>query len=222
MLRRHDLLRVESAAWDAMLRRHPDLADLPLVADWARLSRPVIVRRRMAGDLADGVPAALPLPPRHGKRRLAFSFPSGATVAKLPPVPLRDAARTAPAGWQPVVAALLDLGEAVGVTPRVFGALLWEHVTGLPYLTAQSDLDLLWSISDERGAVLLVERLLRLDADGPVRLDGELVLPDGAGVNWRELAQSVANPGHEALVKTMEGVETRTWVALFRMPVPLS
>jgi phosphoribosyl-dephospho-CoA transferase len=133
MLRRHDLLRVESPAWDAMLRRYSGLADVPLVADWARLHRPVIVRRRMASDFADGVPAALPLPPRHGKRRLAFSFASGETVAKLPPLLLRDAARTAPAGWQAVIAALLDLGEAVGTTPRVFGALLWEHVTGLPY-----------------------------------------------------------------------------------------
>jgi phosphoribosyl-dephospho-CoA transferase len=219
MLRRHDLLRVEPAAWDAMLRRHPGLADLPLVADWARLDRPVIVRRRMAGDLADGVPAALPLPPCHGKRRLAFSFASGAAIAVWPPVLLGDAVRTAPVEWRPVIAALLKLGEAIGMTPRVFGALLWQHVTGLPYLTAQSDLDLLWSISDERRAVLLVERLLRLDADGPVRLDGELELPDSAGVNWRELAQSVANPGHEVLVKTMEGVEARTWVALFRMPV---
>jgi phosphoribosyl-dephospho-CoA transferase len=222
MLRRHDLLRVEPAAWDAMLRRHPGLAGLPLVADWAQLRRPVMVRRRMVGDLAGGVPAALPLPPIHGKRRLAFNFASGTATATRPPVLLRDAVRTAPAGWQPVIAALLDLGETVGTTPRVFGALLWEHVTGLPYLTAQSDLDLLWSISDERKAVLLVERLLRLDADGPVRLDGELVLPDGSGVNWRELAQSIANPGHEVLVKTMEGVEARTWVALFRMPVPLS
>ena len=34
-------------------------------------------------------------------------------------------------------------GETVGITPRVFGALLWEDVTGLPYLTEQSDLDLL-------------------------------------------------------------------------------
>jgi len=40
---------------------------------------------------------------------------------------------------------------------------------------------------------LLVEGLLRLDAGGPIRLDGELELPDGAAVNWRELAQSIAN-----------------------------
>ncbi len=221
MLRRHDLLRVKPATWQAILRCHPGLADLPLVADWALREWPVIVRRRMAGDLANGVPAAIPLPPSHGKRRLAFSFASGAAVVALPPVLLSDALRAAPAKWQPVAAALLELGEAVGMTPRVFGALLWQHATGLPYLTDRSDLDLLWFISDERTAALLVEGLLRLDADGPVRLDGELELPDGAAVNWRELAQSDANLGGEVLVKTMDGVELRTRAALFHTPVSL-
>ena len=218
MLLRHDLLRAEPLAWGAMLRCHPALADLPLVADWALREWPVIVRRRMTGDITDNVPAALPLPPVHGKRRVAFSFSSGAAVVVLPPVLLRDAAQAAPAAWQPVIAALIDLGETVGVTPRVFGALLWEHATGLPYLTAQSDLDLLWSISDERSETLLVEGLLRLDAEGPVRLDGELELPDGAAANWRELA----NQGDEVLVKTMDRVEVRTKAGLFRTPVALS
>jgi phosphoribosyl-dephospho-CoA transferase len=215
MLRRHDLLRADPGAWDAMLRCHPGVADLPLVADWARLDRPVIVRRRMVGDFAASVPAALPLPPCLGKRRLAFSFTSGEAVTALPPVLLRDAARTAPTEWQEVVAALLALGDAIKVTPRVFGALLWQHTTGLPYLSEQSDLDLLWQISDEHTALSLVERLRRLDAESPVRLDGELELPDGAGLNWRELAQSPADPGDELLVKTMDGVEVRTRAALF-------
>jgi phosphoribosyl-dephospho-CoA transferase len=216
MLRRHDLLRVDPAAWDAMLRRHPGFADLPLVADWARLDWPVIVRRRMVGDFVDSLPAALPLPPYLGKRRLAFNFSSGEAVTALPPVLLCDAARTVPPEWQPVIGALVDLGDAVEIAPRVFGALLWQHTTGLPYLSARSDLDLLWSISDERTALSLVERLLRLDAESPVRLDGELELPDGAGVNWRELAQNRADPGDELLVKTMDGVEMRTRAALFR------
>jgi phosphoribosyl-dephospho-CoA transferase len=216
MLRRHDLLRADPAAWDAMLQRHPGIADLPLVANWARLDRPVIVRRRMVGDFADSVPAALPLPPCHGKRRLAFSFSSDAAITGLPPVLLCDAARTAPTEWQAVIGALLDLGDAVWIAPRVFGALLWQHTTGLPYLSPQSDLDLIWSISDERTALSLVGRLLRLDAESPVRLDGEMELPDGAGVNWRELAQNCADPGDELLVKTMEGVEVRTRAALFR------
>ena len=61
-----------------------------------------------------------------------------------------------------------------------------------------------------------MEKLLRLEAESPVRLDGELELTDGAGVNWRELALSRADPGDELLVKTMDGVEVRTKAALFR------
>jgi phosphoribosyl-dephospho-CoA transferase len=221
MLRRHDLVRVEPTAWDVMLRCHPALLDLPLVTDWARRGWPVIVRRRMTGDCVDGVPAALPLPPCHGKRRLAFSFPAGAAMAAVPPVLLCDAARTAPTAWQSVLTAVFDIGDVVKITPRVFGALLWEHATRLPYLTATSDLDLLWSISDERTAVLLVERLLELEAQGPVCLDGELELPDGAGVNWRELAHS-SDQASQVLVKTMDGVEVRTKAGLFRASVPLS
>ena len=216
MWRRHDLLRPDSIAWDAMLRRHPGFANLSLVAEWAQLGRPVIVRRRMVGDFVDSVPAALPLPPYLGKRRLAFSFSSGEAITALPPVLLCDAARTAPTEWQPIIGALLDVGDAVEIAPRVFGALLWQHTTGLPYLSARSDLDLLWSISDERSALSLVEKLLHLDAESPVRLDGELELSDGAGVNWRELAQTFAGPGDDLLVKTMDVVEVRTKAALFR------
>jgi phosphoribosyl-dephospho-CoA transferase len=153
--------------------------------------------------------------------RLAFSFPAAAAMVAVPPVLLCDAARTTPTAWQSVVTAVLDIGDTVKITPRVFGALLWEHATGLPYLTAKSDLDLLWSISDERTAALLVERLLKIEAEGPVRLDGELELPDGAGVNWRELARN-SDQHSQVLVKTMDGVEVRNKAGLFRIPVLLS
>jgi phosphoribosyl-dephospho-CoA transferase len=216
MLRRHDLLRAEPAAWQAMLVRHPSVADLPLVADWARLGRPVIARRRMVGDFSDSVPAALPLPPCFGKRRIAFSFACGTAVKALPPASLCDAARTAPAKWKSIIFALLELGQTLKISPRVFGALLWEHTTGLPYLHAQSDLDLIWSVSDEQTARLLVERLRRFDAESPVRLDGELELPDGAGVNWREMAQNDDDEHSQVLVKTMDGVEVRTRAEVFR------
>ncbi len=219
MLRRHDLLRPAPAAWDALLHRRPELADVLLLADWARLGWPVIVRRRMTGDAADDLPAALPLPPSHGKRRIALSFPTGAPVMALPPVLLRDAASAAPAAWQPAIAALIEFGERAGIAPRVFGALLWEYVTGLSYLSAGSDLDLLWQVPDEAAAESLTRTLLRLDALGPARIDGELVLPDGAGVNWRELA--LADVGAiTVLAKTMDGVEARLKAGLFRGLVP--
>ena len=189
--------------------------------DWARLDRPVIVRRRMVGDFADSVPMALPLPPCHGKRRLAFSFCSDAAITALPPVLLRDAARTAPVEWRAVVAALLDFGDAIKVAPRVFGALLWQHTTGLPYLSAQSDLDCSGRFPTS-GLRLARGGLRRLDAESPVRLDGELELPDGAGVNWRELAQDIEDQNGDVLGKTMDVVEVRTKAELFRTPVSLS
>jgi phosphoribosyl-dephospho-CoA transferase len=187
-LHRHDLLRLQVLAWETMLQCRPDLAQLPLVADWARLERPVIVRRRKAGDSADGIPAALPLPPKYGKQRLAFSFASGDGVVALPPVPLREAAQTAPLAWQPLIDSLLELGDAGGMEPR------------------------------ERAATSLAAELLGLDRIGPVRLDGELALPDGAAVNWRELSRGNGN----VLVKTMNGVEIRPRAALFRPAESLS
>jgi phosphoribosyl-dephospho-CoA transferase len=215
---RHDLLRADSAVWDAMLRNRPDLVELPLVADWARCERPVMVRRRMASDSAGAVPAGLPLPPTYGKRRLAFGLASGTGVVVLPPVLLREAAQAAPLAWNSIIGALIELGDVIGTKPRVFGALLWQYATGLAYLREGSDLDLLWSVSDEDTATALVKGLDRLDRTGPIRLDGELILPDGAAVNWRELEQESA----DLLIKTMDGVEIRTRSALFRTGGPPS
>ncbi len=210
-MQRHDLLRIDAAVWDAMLLRHAGLAKIPLVADWAARGWPVIVRRLMPGDIAGSVPAALPLPPSYGKHRVGFSFASKDDVVALPPVLLSDAAPNAPAAWQPTIAALLALGSTLGIIPRVYGGLLWQHVTGLTYLSPTSDLDLLWRVGDERTATALLAGLTRLDAESPMRLDGELELPTGGAVNWRELA-GVAG---EVLVKSMDGVKTRSVGDLF-------
>ncbi|NPD66796.1 malonate decarboxylase holo-[acyl-carrier-protein] synthase (plasmid) [Lichenicola cladoniae] len=213
-MRRHDLLTVDPIVWEAMLGRHPALRDLPLLADWSRHGWPVIVRRRMAGDALGSVPAALPLPPEHGKRRLAFSFPDSLGLLPLAPVSVSDAALTAPDAWQAVIAGLVELGETVGVSPRVFGSLLWQHLTGLSYLTMRSDLDLLWSGADRTRVETLVAGLLRLDRDSPIRIDGELELPDGSAFNWREFADS--RDCSSMLLKTMDGVETRAIAGLFQ------
>ncbi len=190
-----------------------------MAAAWARLGRPVIVRRRVPGDDLNTVPVGLPLPPSHGKGRLAANLPLDALLLAMPPVLLREASPAAPPAWQTMIAALVALGTATGTTPSVFGALLWQHVTGLPYLTTRSDLDLLWRASDEAAVTALVQALLRLDARGPVRLDGELELPDGAGVNWRELAQATtATAG--VMAKTIDGIEMRPRASLFRSPAP--
>ena len=216
-MRRHDLLLVEPSAWQGVLEDHPHLTALPLVAGWADEQWPVIVRRRTEGDAESAIPAALPLPPCYGKHRVAFSLRSKRGVTAYPPILLRDAASDAPPEWQTMTAGLLALGGQVGVAPRVFGALLWQYLTGLPYLTERSDIDLLWAVSDHATVATLLAGLQRLDAQGPVRLDGELELPGGGGVNWREMALAAERGCGEVLVKTMHGVAARHVAGLFAM-----
>ena len=195
-----------------MLVRHPGLAAIPLVEAWAQEGRPVIVRRLLEGEPADGVPAALALPPSLGKRRVAMSFASSEGLTFVPGVRLREARIRAPDAWQPTIEAIVTTGERLETPPGLFGALLWEHLTGLSYLSPVSDLDLLWAPADPARLAALVADLATLDAAAPFRIDGEIILPDGAAVNWRELCDPGAT---EVLVKTMQGVTMRRRKDLF-------
>ena len=61
----------------------------------------------------------------------------------------------------------------------------------------------------------LLDGLDRIDAAGPVTVEGEVVLPDGAGVQWRELRPALARPGGEGLAKGLDGVSLRPAGTLF-------
>jgi phosphoribosyl-dephospho-CoA transferase len=193
---------VEPHAWAAALAARPDLAGAPHVADWARRGWPVILRRRNPGEAEGHVPAGLPLPPADGKRRIGLALPVRA-VRPRPPVTLAQAITTAPAGWRPTLAALDALARHHRIAPRVFGSLLWQHLTGLAYLSDASDLDLLWPVAGPVDRRLL-DALAALEAQAPMRLDGEITLPDGRGVNWREL--HAAAPSDTVLVKHRDGL----------------
>ena len=141
-------------------------------------------------------------PPACGKVRIALQVDPGDVLAKLPPQHLRAIRGQTPVPWSTTVAEVLKLAGEMGVEPCVFGGLLWQSLTGLPYLSANSDLDLYWPVNSSEQAVRIVRGLSRLDENSPPRIDGEIILPDGGGVNWRELGNGAA----EAIVKTMSGV----------------
>lgn len=213
---RHDLLRVKPEAWSEMLGQQPQLAGLPHVADWATRGWPLVVRRRLrAIDPPGEVPLGLPLPPECGKQRLTLRLPHAAIRERVSPPTLRDSRGVAPRAWRPAVRALLTVADETGVEPRVFGGLLWRWLTGLPYLSKTSDLDLLWPAPNLEAALDLVERLAVVERHSPVRFDGEILLPDGDAVQWRELHAEPA----EVLVKADSGgVHLRTLEALFPPP----
>jgi phosphoribosyl-dephospho-CoA transferase len=196
-LRRHQLVRVCPAAWEAVLRARPDLAGEPLLDDWARRGWPLIARRRDPLDGA-GVLLGLPLPPSAGKRRIAVEMRAG-DIASVSPLPsVSEVLGTAPGTWQPCLQELTDLTRTYAVRGGVFGSLCWQWLTGLTYLGPRSDVDIAWTLPRPDRLERFLDDLASIDARAPVRLDGELVDADGAGANWRELHAG----GAELAVKT--------------------
>jgi phosphoribosyl-dephospho-CoA transferase len=200
-LRRHDLVYVSVAAWRSLLKTRDDLAGEPLVVQWVDRGWPLIARRAMPGETA-GLPLGLPLPPFAGKRRLFLLMQLDDIVSVAPPPELNACISVAPLQWQHTLGEVARLASRHGIEPRVFGSLAWRMLTGLDYLTDHSDLDLLFPVSRRNDLVRLTTELAAIDALAPMRLDGELVRDDGAGVNWRELHAGV----DEVLLKTSGGV----------------
>lgn len=204
-LARHSMVKVTAAGWTAVMKRYPELASEPIVAGWAHVGRPLVVRRPACSDTAGLVPLGLPLPPSHGKRRIAVSLAAADIVAFAQPPLLADAAAAAPPAWRETIEKLVQLLPET----RAYGSLAWQHLTGLPYLSEGSDLDLLWPLSSADKTGILLSDIARIAKQSPMRLDGEITGPAG-GVQWRELTGTDED---EVLVKSPAGVTTTTRVA---------
>jgi phosphoribosyl-dephospho-CoA transferase len=200
-LRRHDLVYVSSSAWRSLLKTRDDLAGEPLVVRWVDRGWPLVARRALPGEAA-GLPLGLPLPPFAGKRRISLFMQLDDIVSTAPPPELTGCIKVAPLRWRRTLSKVTSLASRHGMQPRIFGSLAWRMLTGLDYLTDGSDLDLLLPVSRGSDLVRLTAELAAIEAVAPMRLDGELVRDDGAGVNWRELHAGVG----EVLLKTSSGV----------------
>lgn len=187
---RHRLVRVAPQAWAVLLASRTDLAGEFLLEGWAQRGWPLIVRRRMPGEAGwppSCLAVGLPLPPSAGKRRIALQVQL-ADVASVAPLPaLSEVVASAPPAWQPTLQALLAATARHEVHARVFGSLAWQWLTGLQYMGPNSDIDLAWTLPRRERIDGFLAELAAIESTAPMRLDGELVRPDGAGVNWREL-----------------------------------
>ena len=203
-LRRHTLVTLTAAGWDAACARDPALAADPLVRAWAERGWPLIVRRASPDEADAGrVPLGLPLPPSAGKRRIALNAAADALATVRPLPALSDVLAAAPDAWRAPLRELDALGTRCGVQGRVFGSLAWQALTGERYLSDASDLDIVFPLPDAASLAALLDGLAALDARAPMRIDGELLRDDGAGVNWRELHARLP----EVAVKTAIAVE---------------
>jgi phosphoribosyl-dephospho-CoA transferase len=211
-VRRHDLLTVDPAYWSSMLRDKPEFAAISLLDEWAMRGFPVILRRALPGETPNLVPTGIPLPPSQGRRHVAILLPAAAIIAVRQPLRAEEVIAAAPSSWRET---LIAAGQAPGAEDgaRVFGSLLWESITGFSYMTEKSDLDLLWFCSDDPFP--LATAIADLEQRSPVRIDGEIVLPDGGGCHWREILDTGLP---DVLVKTLTGVELRSKASLRPSP----
>nr|WP_283815758.1 malonate decarboxylase holo-[acyl-carrier-protein] synthase [Bradyrhizobium lablabi] len=198
---RHDLVFVSPKGWRTMLAARDDLAEDALIARWPEQGWPTIRRRAMPGE-PSGVALGLPLPPSAGKKRLCFLLQAGDVLSVVRPPSLDDVRRSAPPAWQLTLDRLGELAFRHSIEARVFGSLAWCALTGLDYLTGRSDLDVLLDVRRDTDLDCLAADVAAVEADAPMRIDGELKRHDGAAVNWREFHAGAS----DVLVKHIDGV----------------
>lgn len=185
---RHDLVWLDPAQLGAMELEPEHHAE---VARWLAEGRPAVAARRGPCTPADVACLGIPLPPSRGRARIALRAPARALVRTRSPLRLAEVLGAAPPERRAALAQLHDEARGLGIMLRVHGSLAWQHLTGEPYTTDASDVDLLlavasgWQLGAALRLLLLWERRTGLVADA------EVALPAG-GVAWRELAGGAA------------------------------
>ncbi|MNR83538.1 phosphoribosyl-dephospho-CoA transferase [compost metagenome] len=207
MFYRHNRIWLSSRGWQhacaAVDQVH--LADLQR---WAENDWPLIVRRSDVGYEVETLAVGLALPPdpQSGKKiRIPLSVHPQDIARHEAPLLFAQAADALPAAWQAAFSALSHELVTAQLEFRVYGSLALQTITGLPYLTPNSDLDVLFypctHAQLQQGLQLLQDYAQRLP------LDGEIVFPSGHAVAWKEWAAAVQNPDKvKVMVKSMRTV----------------
>jgi phosphoribosyl-dephospho-CoA transferase len=120
---------------------------------------------------------------------------------------LADALTHAPARWRPALAQLDAAAKEIDIELRVFGSLAWQALSGLPYLTPQSDIDLLWHPQSNGQLQQGIDLLARWEQSSGLRADGEVLFGEGSAVSWREWAQLESGSDRRVLVKRVGSAE---------------
>lgn len=205
--RRHSRVWLDAALDAAEIGNCPDARSVQAVLDWIRAGRPLIGRTRASSDQLDGMPLGLALPATAGLRvRIACCVPMTAVRRVASPLLLSEALPVLPMPMQAAGRELVKHAALMGMPLGVYGSAFWHHTAGDGYLHADSDLDLLAVPRDEPQARQWLVQLTRIEAHVPLRLDGEIRLPDGATINWRELAGDASR----LLVRTDAGPALRS------------
>jgi phosphoribosyl-dephospho-CoA transferase len=202
---RHDWVWLPEG-WRGLLGQSLTPNDEQAVADWVARKRPLVAARRLDEDPPGFVRLGLALP---GKRRIGLLVLAQALTMSRAPLYFLDAAAVVAEAFTGAGAELARRIEKVAPQTRVFGSIAWQFFAGDPacrYVTPESDIDLLLRPDTAAQLWRWIDMLHDFEQDFPApRLDGEIALPDGSFVAWREFA---ARP-NRVLAKSSAGVSLR-------------
>lgn len=230
MLGRHSRVWLGARGWERLRADHAGQPETTrdALARWQTAGWPLVMRRSTPDMTPSEAGVALTLPAPHADAASASFTVSTTSITSItstassaskgsslriaaivdrndivrnePPLPLDAVLSCAPPAWRASLLALLMDSAEARVPLRVYGSLAWQAITGMPYLRADSDIDL-WFAPADRGALGRGVGLLHRHAAG-LPLDGEIIFPGGVGVAWKEWrdAQQVVAPAVPARV----------------------
>jgi phosphoribosyl-dephospho-CoA transferase len=201
-LQRNTLVWLTPAAWDAIEAQDWDAEARELLALWQQRRLPLVVGRKRCETAVGQISLGLPAPKDWGYRRFALAAPEqSVSVSGLFPTLLQvSRARRWPSALNGFALAMSERRLRVSV----YGSHGWQHLTGMPYVHRNSDLDVSVQVDDLQTAMELVNQLQALQ-EGP-RLDGEMVFPSGRAIAWRELHQLAHGQVTQVLLKDRDSV----------------
>lgn len=205
MFRRHELIWLSAHGWQRLLADAPE-DRRPRLETWRAAGWPAVVRRTDQGLRGAQLCIGLPFPPdplTGSKLRFALCVERPEVMHSAPPPDISSVIAAAPPAWRAPLQALQRDGQAMDL--RIYGSLAWQALTGQTYVHDASDIDILLALRTRCQLQPALDLLQRHSQDLP--LDGELVLPSGAAVAWKEWrnARSAA-AGTRVLVKELSGV----------------
>lgn len=213
-LERHMLVWLDDAGWNAA---QATTEPQPRAAFrlWQSQSWPVIVRRADINAAPGEICLGLPFPPDEDsgeKVRISLRANAGHIKKASPAMELATVSRSSSGTLRAPLAALQK--DAANMHLRVYGSLAMEAITGLPYVSPTSDVDILFHPASRRQ---LENGLAILDRHASLLpLDGEIVFPGGAAVSWKEWRQAMANPA-KVIVKELHAVRLADTASLLAL-----
>lgn len=202
-LSRHDFVWLDERLPE--MRIEGDVSCMEIAHAWFAADRPAVVGRRSSQTSSDHVRLGIPLPPSRGKLRIAVEVPYESIRQSRQPPTLHEVIDSVPQQWQSPLRQLAMEASEHKLQFQVYGSVAWQYLTGENYVTAQSDIDLLWSACSREDVSKGLEILLRWENSTGLKADGELLFSDGSAIAWRELLTA----SRKVLVKSRSSVALR-------------